>query len=183
MKACGVLKTMYLLLLLMIGVVSFAEEGLPSQASSTPRIEGTYKLISRKLPDGTLQLPPNIMGLLTFTKSHRNFNIMWKEPDGKIYALSLVSTYKLTPKVYSETLLFVVENDQISGAGTHYDLLSQTRTTSVTMEDGRIQFKMPFDPPTVVFEGNTMTATAQSGIFSPPVPAAEGRIDVWEKVE
>lgn len=145
--------------------------------------EGTYKLISRKLPDGTIQVPPDIMGLMTYTKSHRNFNMMWKEPNGKIYALSLVSTYKFTPKEYTETLLFVVENDQISGAGTNYDLLSETRTTSVTMEDGRIQFKLPFDPPTVVFEGNTITATAQSGIFAPSVPAPEGRVDVWEKVE
>jgi hypothetical protein len=51
------------------------------------------------------------------------------------------------------------------------------------MEDGRIQFKMPFDPPTVIFEGKTMTATVQSGIFSPSVPATKGRVDVWEKVE
>ena len=183
MKAYGGLSAMSMLLVLMIGAVSFAGESLPSQASSTPTIEGTYKLISRRLPDGTMQVPPDIMGLMTYTKSHRNFNIMWKEPDGKIYALSLVSTYKFTPREYSETLLFVVETDQISGAGTHYDLLSQTRTASVTMKDGQIQFKLPFDPPTVVFEGNTITATAQSGIFAPPVPAPEGRVDVWEKVE
>ena len=40
------------------------------------------------------------------------------------------------------------------------------------MEGGRIQFKLPFDPPAVVFEGNKITATA------------EGRfVDVWEKVQ
>jgi hypothetical protein len=183
MKAYRVLGTMSMLLVLTIGAVSFAGEGLTSPASSTPTIEGTYKLISRRLPDGTMQFPPDIIGLMTYTKSHRNFNMMWKEPDGRIYALSLVSTYKFTPKEYSETLLFFIENDQISGKGTRYDLLSQTRTTSVTAEDGRIQFKLPFDPPTVVFEGNTITATAQSGIFAPPVPAPEGRVDVWEKIE
>jgi hypothetical protein len=183
MKAYRVLGTMSMLLVLTIGAVGFAGEGLTSPASSTPTIEGTYKLISRRMPNGTMQFPPDIIGLMTYTKSHRNFNMMWKEPDGRIYALSLVSTYKFTPREYSETLVFLIENDQISGKGTHYDLLSQTRTTSVTVEDGRIQFKLPFDPPTVVFEGNTITATAQSGIFAPPVPAPEGRVDVWEKVE
>jgi hypothetical protein len=171
------------LLVLMIGAVSFAGESVPSQASSTPTIVGTYKLVSRTLPDGTMQFPPDIMGLMTYTKDHRTVNIMWKEPDGKLYALALGSTYTLTPREYSETLLFVIENDQITGTGTNYDLMRRTRTTAVTVDGGRIQFKLPFDPPTVVFEGNTITATAQSGIFAPPVPAPEGRVDVWEKVE
>jgi len=42
----------------------------------------------------------------------------------------------------------------------------------VKIDGGRLQFKLPFDPPAVVFEGDKMTATA------------EGRfIDVWEKVD
>jgi hypothetical protein len=172
-----------MLLVLMIGAVSFAGERLPSQASSTPTIEGTYTLVSRTLPNGTRQFPPDIIGLMTYTKDHRTVNIMWKEPDGKLYALALGSTYTLTPKEYSETLLFVIENDQITGTGTNYDFTPRTRTASVTVEGGRLQFKLPFDPPTVVFEGNTMTATAQSGIFAPPVPAPEGRVDVWEKLK
>jgi hypothetical protein len=51
------------------------------------------------------------------------------------------------------------------------------------MKDGRIEFKLLFDPPTLVFEGNRVTATAQSGIFARGVPAPEGRVDVWEKVD
>jgi hypothetical protein len=172
-----------MLLVLMIGAVSFAGERLPAQASSTPTIAGTYKLVSRTLPDGTKQFPPDIIGLMTYTKDHRTVNIMWKEPDGKLYALALGSTYTLTPREYRETLLFVIENDQITGTGMNYDLMGGTRTAAVTVDGGRIQFKLPFDPPTVVFEGNTLTATAQSGIFAPPVPAPEGRVDVWEKVE
>ena len=42
----------------------------------------------------------------------------------------------------------------------------------MTVEDGRIQFKLPFDPPTLVFEGDTITATAPS-LF----------VDIWEKVK
>jgi hypothetical protein len=177
------LGSIAMLLVLMIGAVSFAGDSLPAQASSTPTIEGTYTLVSRTLPDGTRRFPPDIIGLMTYTKDHRTVNIMWKEPDGKLYALALGSTYTLTPSAYSETLLFVIEHDQITGAGTNYDFEPRTRTASVTVDGGRLQFKLPFDPPTVVFEGNTITATAQSGMFAPPVPAPEGRIDVWQKVD
>jgi hypothetical protein len=182
MHATMVRTTVPMLLVLTLAL-SFAGEPPKPQASSAPTIEGTYKLVSRTLPDGTMQFPPDIMGLMTYTKDHRTVNIMWKEPDGKLYALALGSTYTFTPREYRETLLFVIENDQITGTGTNYDLMGGTRTASVTVDGGRIQFKLPFDPPTVVFEGDTITATAQSGIFAPPVPAPEGRIDVWEKVE
>ena len=39
------------------------------------------------------------------------------------------------------------------------------------MEGGRIEFKPPFDPPALVFEGNKMTATLEKEF-----------VDVWEKV-
>jgi hypothetical protein len=109
--------------------------------------------------------------------------LLWTEPDGKIYSLSSGATYELTPELYTETLLFITENDQISGKGTSHDVSSHSRRMSVTRQDGRIEFKLPFDPPTFVFEGNRITATAQSGIFARSVPALEGRVDVWEKVD
>jgi len=79
-----------------------------SAAAQTPSIEGTYQLVSRKLPDGTVLKPPDIMGLFTYTKTHRNFNIVIKDAMGKFYSYSLVSTYKLTPTEYSETRLFSI---------------------------------------------------------------------------
>ena len=147
-------------------------------SAQAPSIEGTYKLISRKLPDGTIQRPPEVMGLLTFTKSHRNFNVLWKDATGKFYSTSVVSTYKLTATEYSETLLFSIVNDQIGGKEIVYNLSGQTRSAPVTMEGGRIQCKFPErrdlwpGRPTEVYEGDKMTATF------------EGRfVAVWEKVQ
>jgi hypothetical protein len=141
-------------------------------SAQAPSIEGTYQLISRKLPDGTVLKPPEIMGLWTHTKSHRNFNLVRKDATGKFSSRSTVSTYKLTATEYSETVLFSIVNDQIGGKEIVYDLSSQTRSVPVTVEGGRIQFKSPFTPPTLVFEGNKITATAEGGF-----------IDVWEKVQ
>jgi hypothetical protein len=183
MHANKALAAVPLLLVLTLSALSDAGEPQRPPASPALNLEGTYRLVSRTLPDGTRQSPPDIIGLMTYAKGHRTVNIMWKEPDGKLYALALGSTYTFTPREYSETLLFVIEHDQITGAGTNYDFTPRTRTTSVTVDGGRLQFKLPFDPPTVVFDGKTLTATAQSGIFAPPVPAPEGRIDVWEKLE
>jgi hypothetical protein len=140
--------------------------------AQTPSIEGTYQLVSRKLPDGTVQSPPNIMGALTYTKTHRNFNVIWKEAQDKFFSYSLVSTYKLTPTEYSETILFSILNDQIRGKEIVYNLSRPTQSVPVKVEGKRIQFKLPFDPPSVVFEGDKMTATAE-GQF----------VDIWEKIQ
>ena len=139
-------------------------------SAQAPSIEGTYQLISRKLPDGTVLKPPDILGLSTFTKSHTNFNLVLKDATGKFSSVSSVSTYKLTATEYSETRLFSIVNDQIGGKEIVYDLAGKTQSVPVKMEGGRIQFKSPFNPPSLVFEGNKLTATA------------EGRfVDVWEK--
>src|SRR5438552_3856308 len=86
--------------------VTLATAALSFATAAGPRapgIEGTYKLMSRRLADGTVQRSPQVMGLLTYTKTQRNFNVFWKDAEGKIFSYSLVSTYKLTAKRYTET--------------------------------------------------------------------------------
>ena len=159
------------MLLVLRLALSFAGEPPTPQASSAPSIEGTYKLLSRQLPDGTMLRPPDIMGLFTYTKNHRTVNIVRKDATGKFSSSSNVSTYTLTATEYSETRLFSIVNDQIGGKEIVYNLSSETRSAPVTVEGGRIQFKNPLGTRSLVFEGNKVTATA------------EGNVDVWEKVE
>jgi hypothetical protein len=113
------------------------------------------------------------MGLWTYTKTHRNFNIVQKDAAGKFRSFSLVSTYTLTGTEYRETLLFSIRTDQIGGKDIIYDLSGQTRSAPVTVDGGRIQFKLPFESRQLVFEGNKMTATA----------ADNANVDIWEKIE
>ena len=169
MKRSSFPRQCWALLGILVGIVLLCAIAASAQ---TPSIEGTYQLVSRKLPDGTMLHPPVLMGLCTYTKSHRNFNFVRKDAAGKFNSYSLVSTYKLTATEYSETLLFSILNEQIFGKDIVYDLSGKTQSVPVTMEGGRLQFKPPFDPLVVlVFEGNKITATL------------EGRwVDVWEKV-
>jgi hypothetical protein len=143
-----------------------------SVSAQAPSIEGTYRFISRQLPDGASLKPPDIMGLCIYTKSNRTFNFVRKDATGKFASLSLVSTYKLTAIEYSETLEFSIRTDQIGGKDIVYDLLGKTQSAPVKIEGGHIQFKLPFERPTVMFEGNKMTATGEAGV-----------VDVWEKVQ
>ncbi len=89
---------------------------------------------------------------------------------GEFFSHSIVSTYKLTATEYSETVLFSIFNDQIGGNDIVYDLSEKTQSVPVKMEGGRIQFKLPFEPPSLVFEGDKIIATGPGGV------------DVWERV-
>jgi hypothetical protein len=146
--------------------------GEPQHNGMAPSLVGTYKLIIRQLPDGTKQNAPEVMGLLTYTKTLRNFNVIWKDANGKFFSYSLVSTYKLTAAEYTETVLFSVLNDQISGKQISYDLSGQTRAVPVAMKEGKLEFKLPFDPPSIIFDQHWITAKAE-GMFT----------DYWERVD
>ena len=157
---------------LAIALVALGFAGEPQDHGKSPSLVGTYKLIMRQLPDGTKHTAPEVIGLLTYTRTHRNLNVIWKDANGKFFSYSLVSTYKLTATAYTETVACSVLNDQISGKQISYDLSGQTRTVPVAMKDGKLEFKMPFDPPSIVFDENWITAKAE-GVFT----------DYWERVD
>jgi hypothetical protein len=157
-----------MLLVLILGASSFAGEPPKPPASSAPSIEGTYQLSSRKLADGTVLKPPDIIGLQTYTKRYRNFNILSKDAEGTIVSRSIVSTYTLTPTEYTETPLFSLS---VRGQEIRHDLSGQTQRSVVTMDTGRLQFHRPVEQRITVFEGNGFTSTGADNV------------DVWEKVE
>jgi hypothetical protein len=152
----------------MFGALSFAGEQPRPQVSSGPSIEGTYQLSSRKLADGTVLKPPDIMGLQTYTKRYRNFNILSKDAEGKIVSRSIVSTYTLTPPEYTETPLFHII---VRGQEVRHDLSGEPQRSAVTMDAGRLQFHRPVEQRVTVFEGNGFTSTSANNV------------DVWEKVD
>ena len=165
-----------LVAMLMITSISFLSFKFISQPGETyllktPSIEGTYKLMSRKLADGTTQKPPMVVGIQTFTKDIRNFNVLWTDKNGKHFSFSIYSTYKLTDKDYTETILLGIMNDEINGKGISY-LPEQTKTVPIKLEGEKLGFKFPFDPVSVTFENGKMIATSES-MFT----------DYWEKIK
>jgi hypothetical protein len=112
------------------------------------------------------------VGLITFTKQYRNFNIYWKDSRGKAMSISNIATYQLSGKEYRETSVYYLVNDEIGGKGLSYDLSATSGASPVVMKGTRIEMQLPLHgEPKVVFEGNRMTATRE-GAF----------VDHWERV-
>ena len=161
-------------MLLVIGVALVVGGAqVAGEASKPLSIEGTYKLVRRDLPDGTKQWPPDFLGLMTYTKQYRNFNVYWKDAKGKLFSIAYVATYKLTEKEYNEKSEYYMLNDEIGGTGVTYDLSGPSGTSPVAVKGSRIEFQLPlYGEPFVVFEGDKFTAS-RPGAF----------VDHWEKVK
>ncbi|HWR82629.1 MAG TPA: hypothetical protein VN285_04950 [Candidatus Deferrimicrobium sp.] len=160
-------RVLVLVLVALIGIAVSSE-------SKQPSIEGTYKLVSRKLPDGTVKTAPDVIGLMTFTQTHRNFNVAWKDDQGKPMSFALIASYSLTDSSYTETVLYSLTNIEGSGKGATYSFGSQAKSAPVTVEGGKVRFMLPNEPIPIeaVFEGDKGTATS-AGAF----------IDFWEKIK
>jgi hypothetical protein len=140
-------------------------------AAQAQELEGTWKLVMRKLPDGTKLVPPAVFGLWTAHNGLRNLNVFWHTPDGNPASFASASTYKISDTEYTETLFFNAL-DEGNGKPPTYNLKGDTEKTPVTRDGSRIAFQLPFGEPSVVFEGDKFTAT----IKGPNI------IDYWERV-
>jgi hypothetical protein len=52
--------------------------------------DGTYRLVMRKLADGTILTPPALYGMGTFKNGVYHLTLFWHTPDGKTAALSRI---------------------------------------------------------------------------------------------
>lgn len=143
---------------------------------NAPNIEGTYRLMRRELPDGTVQLPPLVKGTISFTRDLRNFSVVWADAQGKYYSECYVARYSLTRDEYRETQDYLIVDDEIGGKGISHDMSSPTASSPVTIEGERISFDMPqpFEQALhihVDFEDGMLKATGKD-LF----------VDYWEKV-
>ncbi len=139
-------------------------------------IEGSYILTHRELPDGTVQRPPEVLGFYTNTKAHRHNTVAWKRADGKVYSESYLAEYQLAEGRYSETMIYLTVDDQLSGKATTHEFSTQSASSPVSVEKGVIKFAapQPFEKAFSLrfeFEKNTFKAIAP-GMF----------VDYWEKV-
>ena len=155
---------MYLFVAGMLG--SFAAQ------AAEPALAGTWQLVKRKLPDGTILTPPAIGGMSTTTTMGINhLNVFWRTPDGKRASVSSITQYNWSDTELSATRLFSALDDG-SGKGVAYAAPGETKRVPVKRDGTRISYQHPFDPPALVIDADTMTATAD-GMF----------VDYWERVK
>lgn len=140
--------------------------------TSGPSIEGSYVLEYRELPDGKKVSAPEVMGMITFTKDRRNFNVYWQE-NGKPSSISAICRYTLTDKEYTEESTYYMMNDAAAGKGPTYETSPASGKAVVTVKGDQISFKLPLhDEPELVFTKTGFTAT-RAGAF----------VDHWKKID
>ena len=155
----------------LIAVLVLTLWALPA-AAQTGAIEGSWKLVSRTLPDGNMVSAPDLQGLLTFSKGYRHISVVFRTPDGTMGSFSALAAYEISGSEYQETRLFRVFDNPASGPGVDYQTSGASKTVPVQKQGRSIRIKAPFDPVTWSFDGNKMQAIADDGSFT----------DTWERV-
>jgi len=133
--------------------------------------DGTWRLVMRKLPDGTVQTPPTVQGRFTFKDGVSQLLVFWPTPQGKPASLSELSRWEWSDNDVAATPLLVIFDDG-SGNPTLYGVGGQTKHAPVTRQGARVSYQHPIDAPFIVWEGDKLTATLE-GEF----------VDYWEKVK
>jgi hypothetical protein len=144
--------------------------GASIASSAGPNIEGTYMLEYRELADGKKLVAPEIVGMLSFSKNVRNFNVYWMS-GGKPSSISMVAKYTLSDKEYTEDCMYYAQN--MDGKGIAYETTATHGVSPVTMKDGAIGFTPALHgEPILSITKSGMTAT-RTGVFT----------DHWKKMD
>jgi hypothetical protein len=98
-------------------------------------------------------------------------NVFWRTPEGKPASYGLVSQVTVSSNQYTETLIASALDDG-SGQPVSYNFSGETKSAVITRDGKRISYKLPFDPPSIVIDGDKLTATLE-GAF----------VDYWERIK
>ena len=144
--------------------------GASSSSSAGPNIEGTYMLEYRETAHGKRVMAPEIVGMLSYSKNVRNFNVYWMM-GGKQSSISMVAKYTLSDKEYIEDCMYYAEN--MDGKGITYNTAATHGVSPVTMKDGAISF-------TPALHGEPMIAISKSGLIATKTGVFT---DHWKKLD
>jgi len=133
--------------------------------------DGTWRLVMRKLPDGTVQKPPVVQGLSTNKNGLNQLIVFWPTPDGKPASLSQISNWEWSETEVAATSVLMVFDDG-SGKPPVYVVGGETKRVPLTRQGGRLSYQHPLNAPFIMWEGDRSTATLD-GAF----------VDYWERVK
>jgi hypothetical protein len=133
--------------------------------------DGTYRLVMRKLADGTIITPPALHGMGTFKNGVYQLTLFWHTPDGKTAALSRISEWTWTEtEVAAKPLAFMFDDG--SGKPPIYEWGGEVNRVPVKRQGTRISHQHPLDPVYMIWDGDKEIASIE-GVFEDP----------WERVK
>lgn len=139
-------------------------------------LDGTWRLVMRRLPDGTVQTPPTVQGRFTTKNGVNQLIVFWPTPEGKPASLSAITKWEWSDNEVAATPLLVIFDDG-SGKAPVYAVGGETKRMPITRQGGRVSYQHPIDPVFIVWEGGVsetsrMTATLEGGF-----------VNYWEPVQ
>jgi hypothetical protein len=132
--------------------------------------EGTYRLVTRTLADGTVLTPPAVQGMGTFKNGVYQLTLFWRTPEGTTAALSRLAEWRWSETEVAATPLALMFDDG-SGKPPIYEWGGETRRVPVMREGSRVSHPHPLDPVYMMWDGDKETATIE-GVL----------VDHWERV-
>jgi hypothetical protein len=128
-------------------LAAFAGLGVAStptvSAGGEKALIGSYTLTKRVAQDGKTVTGPEVVGFMTFTKTHRTVIMKWNGPDGAPVSISFIASYTLSGGKYCESAAYGVQSN-LGAPGVSYDTPSETKTCATATSDGSgIAFDVP----------------------------------------
>src|SRR5262245_46283328 len=75
-------------------------------------LDGTWwRLVMRKLPDGTVQTPPTVQGTSTFKNGVNQLLVFWRTPDGRPASISQISKWEWSDTEVAVTPILMIVDD------------------------------------------------------------------------
>ena len=157
---------------LVAGFILFVMLGVSAYAGD---LDGTWRLVMRKLPDGTMQTPPTVQGRFTTKNGVNQLIVFWPTPEGKSASLSEITKWEWSENEVAATPLLVIFDDG-SGKPPVYAVGGETKRMPITRQGGRVSYQHPIDPVFIVWEGEVSEASKMTATL-------EGFVNYWEKVK
>jgi hypothetical protein len=104
-----------------VALAGFVLVASPAVLAASPKaLVGSYKLVKRVTKDGKTLEDPEVLGFLTFTKTHRTLIMKWNGGSENPASIAVIATYTLSGEKYCETAIYGVEGN-LRAPGVAYD--------------------------------------------------------------
>jgi hypothetical protein len=115
----------------------------PACALGEKALVGSYKLVKRVMKDGPTVESPEVLGFMTFTKTHRTVIMKWNGSSENPASIAYIATYTLSGGKYCETETYGVEGN-LRAPGVAYDSLPTSPTCTAAISDASgLSFDVP----------------------------------------
>lgn len=140
-------------------------------AGDAKGLVGSYALTKRVAKDGTTLTGPEVLGMMTFTKTRRTVIMKWNGSSEAPVSIALIATYTLSGGKYCESVIYGVEGN-LRAPGVAYDTPSAAPACTTANSDASgLSFDVPSEP--------IRLRVGRDGIIS----TTRRWTDYWERVK